>query len=1019
MFFFNRKTFCTTECWVGLLVMGIFYLLSTYNYLLFHFLAEIARIIVAAGVFLIAWNSRRLVDNNYYLFLGIGYLFTAGLDLLHTLAYKGMGVFPEEANLAAQLWIAARYLESFTLLVAPVVVFNYPNISARSLIVAYFGIFTLFLSSIFWWSIFPICYVEGVGLTPFKVSSEFVISGILASALLYMYHQRRCFEPQILSWLVQSLIFAIISEIFFSLYGEIYSLTTFLGHYCKIISFYLIYKALIQSTLERPYQNIFREMTSEIEQRKLTEKQLRHQEKLLRLVIDSVPQHIFWKDVNSVYLDCNQRFAQMSGVGTPQQIIGKTDFDLPWHPEETAFFRKVDRRVMDNDQPEYHIIETVRQANGDLIWAETNKIPLHDAMGKVIGILGTFQDVTPKKQAELALQQSKVDLEQANAKLNQFKMTLDLTLDCVFMFDAQTFKFFYVNQGAVNLLGYAHEELYQMTPLDINPESTAQKIKKLIIALLNGSQPAITFETQAQHRNGTWIRVEVFLQYFQFNEKNAHFVSIVRDITERKQSQEKLQQAKEAAEAANRAKSTFLAHMSHELRTPLNGILGYTQILNRDKNLSEKHKKSVSIIDHSGHYLLTLINDILDLSKIEAGKIELLPTDFNLNYFIQSIIDLFQMRAQQKGITFIYEPLSSLPVTLHADEKRLRQILINLLSNAIKFVEQGRISFKVGYNNGKIRFQVEDTGIGIAPTEIEKIFLPFQQVGDINYHSQGTGLGLSITKKLVEIMGGKLHVESVIGQGSTFWTELELSEVPRLTNTTLKTKVTDIIGYEKINEGSSSTPHSPFKILVIDDQKENRSILIHLLKELGFEVMEAHHGQEGLEKVRQLHPDLIVTDLVMPVMSGFELVHQLRQDANFQETVVIASSASVSDYHQQESFNVGCNDFLPKPIEVEQLLESLQKHLPLQWIPAPQNVIQTVVNDNEVDISTSDVVLSAEQAGLLFNLAMMGDIMGIVEQAEQFEQENEQLAPLVRKICQLAHNFEDEQICELLKPYMD
>jgi CheY-like chemotaxis protein len=452
--------------------------------------------------------------------------------------------------------------------------------------------------------------------------------------------------------------------------------------------------------------------------------------------------------------------------------------------------------------------------------------------------------------------------------------------------------------------------------------------------------------------------------------------------------------------------------MSHELRTPLNGILGYTQILKREKTLTAKQQEGIDIIHRSGEYLLTLITDILDLSKIEAGRVELYPIDFNFNDFIRDITELFQIRAQQKHITFIYEPTTYLPIGIRADEKRLRQILINLLGNAIKFTKRGGINLKVGMHDEKMCFQVEDTGVGIAEEDIEKIFSPFQQVGNEEYKAEGTGLGLPITKKLVEMMGGKLQVESVLGQGSTFRMAFEFPEV------------SDIVKVKKVQEpiiiGYTGQAR---KILIVDDRQENRSVMTHLLTPLGFQTAEACNGQEALDKTTSWKPDLIITDLVMPVLDGFALARKLREMTEFKETPLIAASASVFDHHQQLSIDVGCNDFIGKPFRAEALLALIQKHLNLTWIceeeSATANKAEETDFENIDQDNTTLVGPAPEQAAVLLDLAMMGDISGILETLDQLEQADANLHPFVHKVRKLAKDFAEEKICELMEQYVE
>jgi signal transduction histidine kinase/CheY-like chemotaxis protein len=419
-----------------------------------------------------------------------------------------------------------------------------------------------------------------------------------------------------------------------------------------------------------------------------------------------------------------------------------------------------------------------------------------------------------------------------------------------------------------------------------------------------------------------------------------HLTDLVDQRTAELQRQStELAKARDQALAANKAKSTFLANMSHELRTPLNGILGYAQILIRDKSLSLHHQEGIGVIQRSGEYLLTLISDVLDISKVEAGKLEIVPADFHLGAFLNSLAELFEMRAGQKEIAFVYKASTNLPTTIHADEKRLRQILINLLGNAIKFTKQGTVVFKVDYVDDQFYFKITDSGIGIAEEELDKIFLPFQQSGNQYNKAEGTGLGLSITKKLIDMMDGELRVESVLGKGSSFLVVLNLQV---LLDATIAPTIDKplIIGYqrkvggergkelaqeEQLSSSLTTINHSPLRILVVDDRWENRTVLVNLLNPLGFEVQEADDGIEGVAKAREWHPDLIVMDLMMPNMDGFEAIRQIRQIPEIKEIPILAASASVFESHHQESLKAGCNDFVDKPIKDDELFELIGK----------------------------------------------------------------------------------------------
>jgi len=405
------------------------------------------------------------------------------------------------------------------------------------------------------------------------------------------------------------------------------------------------------------------------------------------------------------------------------------------------------------------------------------------------------------------------------------------------------------------------------------------------------------------------------------------------------------------------------------------------------------------VIWQSGEHLLMLINDLLDLSKIEAGKMDLFLIDIELASFLHTIVQMVSVKAAQKGLDFVCDVAPDVPRSIHIDGKRLRQVLLNLLSNAVKFTDRGQVTLRVRFTPPeRLRFEVQDTGVGIDANQLDLIFQPFEQVGNVQHRLGGTGLGLAISRQYVRLMGGDIHVQSRPGQGSTFWFELMVPAVEAAATAVPLTR--KVIGY--------GGPRK--KILVVDDVAENRAVAAGMLKSLGFEVVEATNGREAVELAQSLRPHLILIDSVMPEMDGLEAVRRLRRLAAFQDVPIIAASASISAGDSEKCLEAGMNAFLTKPIDMGKLLSQMVRLLPLDWI-----YDAATPSTSKPEAVEPLVMPPVEELEVLHRLARLGNMQEILARAAYLIELDQRYGPFASQLRSLAKGYQSKALLSLVE----
>ncbi|MBI3924018.1 MAG: PAS domain S-box protein [Armatimonadetes bacterium] len=552
--------------------------------------------------------------------------------------------------------------------------------------------------------------------------------------------------------------------------------------------------------------------------------------------------------------------------------------------------------------------------DGRRVWISWTNTAICDARGELQEILCVGTDIQDRKKAEAVLQESEQNLRML-LESHHPHILLDSEqgiVDC--------------NQATLDLIGYAREEVIGKHPVEFSPPRQPDGMPSAdaaeAVADTTRRQGGLRFEWTYRKKDGQTFPAEVAVSPITLS-GHPHSLIVWNDLTQRKRQEEELRKAKEAAETANRSKSTFLANMSHEIRTPMNAILGFAQLLRRDAGLTPQQREHLEVIHRSGEHLLSLINDILEMSKIEAGRVTLNRTTFDLKGFLEDLGLMFRVRAQSKGLTFEVERGPGLPHYVITDEGKLRQVLINLLGNAVKFTDSGGVRLRVrstGRDQPLLKFEVTDSGPGIAPEEQSKLFDAFQQTRSGISHG-GTGLGLAISRQFVRLLGGELTVESNPGAGATFRFHIPVEE-GEAGSVERPEPLRRVVGLK--------AGHPRYRVLLVDDKEPNRRLLDQILSPLGFETRQAADGVEALRMFEEWRPHLVLMDVAMPRMDGYEASRRIK--AAGVDTVVIAVTASAFEEDRVSVLEAGADDFIRKPFREEELLDSIARHLGVQYL---------------------------------------------------------------------------------------